>query len=123
VIDQVVDAVVAVDDARLALGRQMARQPFDEPVHCRLLLGLRGLVLAAPAPDLARQIVPRAAELGESHRDVIDGMQRGDDGVHRLKHRPALGGGEPRQARIPEDAAVEKLHDVKGAADDRVVFA
>ena len=52
--DQIVDAVVAVDDARRAFRRQVARQPLDQPVHCRLGLGLRGLVLPAPARDLAR---------------------------------------------------------------------
>ena len=71
-IDQIVDAVVAMHDARLALGRQMAWQPFDQPIHRRQLFGLRGLVLSAPPPDLAGEIIAGSAEIGKTDLGVID---------------------------------------------------
>ncbi len=39
------------------------------------------------------------------------------------EHGPAIGASEPGQPLIPEDATVEKLHQVEAAANDRIVFA
>src|SRR3546814_5230679 len=55
---QVVDAVVAVHQANLAVvGRQMLRQPVDQRIHGGYRFGLGVAVLLAPAGDLPREIV------------------------------------------------------------------
>src|SRR5215471_13580847 len=100
--DQIVHAIITVDDARLAFWREVAGEPFDEAVHRRLRLSFRSLVLPTPAPDLARHVVARPAELVEPDGDVIDRMQRCNDAVHRVKHRPTFGGGKAREALVPK---------------------
>src|SRR6266481_2169790 len=80
-------------------------------------------LLFAPALDLARHVVARATELGEPNGYLVDRVQRRDDGIHRIEYRLAFGGSEPWQALVPENAAIEKFHEIEGAANDRIVFA
>ena len=113
-----------MDDRRRALRRQMLGQPLDQIVHRRDRFGLRGAVLPAPARDLPPHVIARPAEIAKPDRRIIDLVQIGDDPVHRIKHRGAFRGARDlRQALVPEDAPVQMLHDIEGAADDRVVLA
>jgi hypothetical protein len=54
---------------------------------------------------------------------LVDSVERCNDGIHRSKHCPALGRAKSWKALVPEDAPVQKLHYVKGAANDCIVFA
>ncbi len=88
--DQVVEPVVAVDDRACAPSSagMCCRQPVDQPVHRVDVLGLRRLVLLAPAADLAREIVARLAEVLEPDRAIVDrcGARRSRGSSRRRSH-------------------------------------
>ena len=86
-------------------------------------LGLRRLVLLAPARDLARDVAARPAEVGEAERRVVDGMQAGQHVELRLVDRQPALLRHLGQQRIPQHAAVAIFHDVEGGADHAVVLA
>ena len=125
--DQVVEPVVAMHhrDLRVvARGRgQVRRQPVDQPVHLGNRLGDRGLVLTAPARDLALEVAARAAVVAQADRQRIDPVQRGDHPVHLVVDRAALGRRHARQRLVPQHPALDMLHQVEGAADHRLVLA
>jgi hypothetical protein len=123
VIDHVVEAVVAVHQHRLVVGRQVRRQPVEQLVHRLDALGLRCLVLLAPARDLARDVASRPAEISQTEGRVIDRMQARQHVELRLVDREAAFLGHVRQQRIPQHAAVAELHDVKRRPDHTVVLA
>ena len=66
------------------LGRQMLRQPFDQPVHLGDLLGFGELVLLRPARDLARDIIAGLAEILKAELFVIELVQPRERLVHRV---------------------------------------
>ena len=112
-----------MDDRRRRLGRQVLRQPIDQAVHRRDRLGLGGAVLPAPTRDLAAHVIAGPTKIAETDGFVIDDVQCGDDRVHRVEHRRPLARRHPGQPLVPEDAAVEMLHHIEGAADHAVVLA
>ena len=125
--DEVVEAEVAVHDADLRFvagaGRNVLRQPFDQPVHFLDRLGDRRQVLLAPAADLALEIVARLAVVGQPHGIHVHAVQGGDDAVHLVVESAAPGRRHAGQRLVPEHAAVHEFHDVEGAADDGLVGA
>ena len=66
--DQVVHPVVAVHDRRLLARRNVRRQPVDQTVHRVDTLRLRGVVLLAPAADLAFEVVAGLAVVRQARR-------------------------------------------------------
>ena len=64
--NEVVEAIIAVNDRRAFVRRNVMRQPIDQAIHRIDRLGLRGLVLPAPAIDLPREVVARLAEVAQS---------------------------------------------------------
>ena len=116
--DHVVEPVVAVHDARLArrAARGTARQPVDQRVGGLDALGLRGAVLARPARHLAPDAVARLAVVGQADGGRVDAVQRRDHAVHLVVVRGALGRRHAGQRRVPQDAAVDAVHHVEGAA-------
>jgi hypothetical protein len=121
--DQVVHAEVPVDDRGLVSRGNVLRQPFDQPVHRLDALGLRAAVLLAPAPDLARKVVPRLAEIGEPHSGEVDAMQGGDDAVHLVVDRAARSRAHAGERLFPQHAALDIVHDVERTADHALVLA
>ena len=121
--DQVVHPVVAVHHHRLVAPRNVLRQPGDQPVHRLDSLRLRGLVLPAPAPDLAREIISRLSEIGKTRGPVIDPVQGGQYAIHLVVDRFALGRRHPGKRRVPQHAPLDVFHDVERAADDVFVLA
>src|SRR5262245_51618894 len=99
--DDVVEAVVAVDHARLILRRNVLRQPLDELLHRLDLFGLRGAVLLRPATDLPLEVVAGLAIVVQTDGVVVDLVQRGDHAVHLFVDRGALGATHPRQGLVP----------------------
>ena len=121
--DHVVEPVVAMHQHRLVIGRQMGGQPVEQTVHRLDLLGLRRLVLLAPARDLARHVAAGTAEIRQAERGVVDGMQAGQGlELGAIDRAPAFLG-DLRQQRVPQHAAVAIFHDVEGGADHAVVLA
>ena len=119
----VVQPVIAVHDTGLVVGRPVLRQPVDEGLHRRDLLGLGGTVLLGPALDLALEVAADLAVAVQPHGHRVDPVQRGDDAVQFVVDRAALGRRHARQRRIPQHAALDTVHHVEGGADDRRVFA
>ena len=119
----IADAVVAMRDRRLVLGRHACLEPGDEPVHGFDLAGLRGLVLLGPALELARGVAFGAAIIAEPKRaevHLVQGRQRlGEGMVGGL----ALHVIEIGQLRLHEDAAGYEIHQVERRADDGGVLA
>src|SRR5437762_13109043 len=77
--DHVVEPIVAVNDGGRVAGRDIPRQPLDQTVHRFDLFRFRGLVLSAPAVDLAGEIVAWLAVLGKTDGLKSEAVQRRDD--------------------------------------------
>ena len=122
-VEAVAEAVVAVDDHGLALLRNVVRQPGHEPVHGLDLLGLRGDVLLAPAPDLTLVVIAGLAEVAEAHRFRVDVVQRRQHPSQIQVHGPPLFRRLLRQAGLGEHPAVDPFHHVELGADDLGVVA
>src|SRR6266849_8069529 len=76
--NQIVEAVITVDDARLIVGWNVFRQPGDEIIHRLNLFRLRSAVLLRPAIDLAREVTPALAIVPKTDGAIIDPMEGGD---------------------------------------------
>ncbi len=97
-------------------------QPGDQLVHVGNAAGFRGAVLAGPTRKLPFEIIAWPAEIAETHGLDIDVVQGRERAVHGVVDRGALViVARFRQRRIPEDAAVEEIHDVEHAADRRIL--
>ena len=104
------------------------RQPFDQALHGVDLFGFGRAVLLRPALDLPRDIVFALAEVAQADFGGIEAVKLRDGGVHRVIDGGALGRIEPGHLRLPEHAAVDKVHDVErrtghalvGAIDERL---
>jgi hypothetical protein len=121
--DRVVEPEIAVHQPHRPGRRQVARQPFDETLHVRDVVGLRSSILLRPALDLARHIVLTAPEISKPDRGGVEAMQAGDGRVRRVVDGRALGRIGGRQMRLPEHAAVDKAHDKERGADDFRIVA
>lgn len=121
--DHVVHPEVAMHQRGFLAGRDIGRQPFDQPVHGRNLFGLRCLVLLAPAGDLAGKVIAGLAIGFQPDGLVVDLVQGGDGAVHGIEDAGPFIAAHARQALVPEDAALDAVHDVEGGADDAVVLA
>ena len=65
---QIVEAVVAVNDGRARLFRNRAFEPRDQFVHFRQLFGFGLAILARPARHLPREVVAGRAEVARARR-------------------------------------------------------
>ena len=112
-----------MDDGDALLFRQGARQPLDQLLHFRNMLGLGGPVLLGPAVDLAREIVSRPAEIAKADLFGVEIVQlserfdlAGEDLAPRL-------GCLARQRGVPEHPALLHRHDVEGGTEDTILHA
>lgn len=129
----VVQAVVAMDDRNLGLvaraRRHMGGKPVDQALHgldrLRQFAGAigRGLVLLAPAADLALEVVAGLAVVREAALGELHGVQRRDDAVHLVVDGRAPGVVHAGQGLVPQHAALHELHHVESAADHGFVLA
>ena len=78
--------------------------------------------MLAPAADLTIEIITRLAVAAEPLCDDIDTVQGGDHAVHFGVDGGAFFLKHPRQGLVPQDAALDEVHDVKGPPNDRFVF-
>jgi hypothetical protein len=125
--DHVVAAIVAVDDARFGIRtgrRDVARKPFDQPVHRLDPPGLDvAEILLRPAADLSLEIVSGLAVVAEARRLRIDLVKPGDGRVHRVEIGRAVIVRDLREIGLPEDPPFDHLHYVKGRSDHLLVHA
>ena len=125
--NQVVEPEIAVHDTRHALGarhcRNMGGQPCHQAVHLHDGLCHRGRVLLAPTTDLPLEIIAGAAVVGQPVFGVRDAVQAADYAVHLVVNSSAFLRRTVGQRLVPKDPALHELHDIKGASDDRFVFA
>jgi hypothetical protein len=121
--NHVVEAIVAVDDRCFVAARQVRRQPFDQPIQFGDALGFRREILLRPAADLTLDVIAGLSVIAEADGHVVDAVQRRDHPVHFVVMRGALAWGHFRQARVPQHAAFDILHQVELRADHRVVVA
>ena len=123
---EVVQAEVAVHDGCAAVvargGRDVLGQPGNELIHLGDRLGDGGLVLAAPAADPALEVVPGLAVVGQAQRGKVHTVKGGNDAVHLVVDGGALGLVHAGQGLLPQHAALDEVHQVKGAADDGLVL-
>ncbi len=123
--DQIVHAVVAMDDRRRALGAGCAaaatRSAGPSPRSARSRRrGTAGSSARSGGPCSCRAVRNRRARPRRNRPCASAAMTA----FIEFEHRAALGrAGDLRQALVPEDAPVEKFHDIKGAADHRIVLA
>ena len=121
--DEVVDAEVAVRDARGLVGRHVPRQPVDELFHGIDALELARAVLLAPALDLARHVVLAAAEIREAGGVGVDRVDRRDHAVHFFVDGGAFGRCQAWQRGVPEDPPFDVLHEIERRARHADVVA
>ena len=117
--DGVVEPEVAVHDRVDALGRERADQLVTQRVQRGHVLDARRLRLLRPAPQLARHVARRSAELGQPDRRRVHGVQRGEHVDERfadrvpLRRRVGVAVGQRVAADVPEHA----LHHVERRAE------
>src|SRR3569833_786581 len=117
--DHIVQPEVPVHDASLITRRDMQRRPFDEPLHRRNILGLRGSILSRPTLHLALNIAAGATVIAhaESYRDERE--QPNKHSIHLgIDARPGILR-QRRESRIPEDPTLHILHYKECGPDDR----
>ena len=101
-----------------------AGQPFDQPVHIGIAPGIGVFkILPRPAADLAGEIIAGLAIVAQADGGIVDGVEPGDGLVHRIETGGAFRVGQAGESRIPENAALDHVHDIEPAADDAVVGA
>jgi hypothetical protein len=101
-----------------------ARRQFgDQRLHGRDVLGGRAPVLLGPAPDLSLEVPAGPAVVAQPDRREIDAVQLGEREVQLVVDRGPLGGFEPRQPRVAEDAPGQEVHDVERRPDHARVGA
>ena len=124
---QVVQPVVPVHDGHQGLvachGRDVLWQPGHQVVHLGYGLGDRGHVLLAPASDLALEVVAGFAVVGQTDGVGPHGVQSRHDAVHLVVDRASLVVAEAGQRLVPQHAAFDVLHHIKGTTDDGLVLA
>lgn len=132
--DQVVNLVITVNQ-RHAIPRPqllitekphqvlVVRQVTDG--HARLDVLDGGLRRAdiTPRAQLPGEEAAVLAEVAQADLGKLDGVQRGQRADRIGPHGAPVGSRDAGQGRVLKDAAVEKLHDVKGGADDGGVLA
>ena len=120
---QIVETEVAVDNPRRSFRRQTLRQPVDQPVHFRDRIDLGSPILFGPPPDLTREIVARLAVVGEPDLRRIEFMQIGERIGLGVEDGAALGRLHPGQFQIPQNPALDLVHDIEHRADHAIVRA
>ena len=124
---QVVEPEVAMHDGDQAFvaraGRDVGGQPLHQAVHLGDGLGDGGGVLFAPAAYLAFKVVAGFAVVGQAAFGELHLVQCGDHAVHFVVNLAALRFAHAGQGLVPEHAAFDKLHHIKGAAYHGLVFA
>ena len=72
--------------------------------------------LVRPALELAREVVARAAVVGEADRGDVEPMDRGHRTRHGVVDGAALPACDPRRCVFGEDAAFHPFHQIEGRA-------
>ncbi len=121
--DQVLDAIVAVNDRRFIAGWNVRGQPRHQAIHLRNLVGLGGDVLLAPSADLPGVVISRLAVVAEAHRVRIHAMQPGEHRGHVGVHRGAIRRRHAGKMRLAKHAPVHTTHDEERRADHARVVA
>ncbi len=120
--DQVLDAIVAVNDSRLVAGWNVRRQPRHEAIHLGNLAGLGCDILLAPPADLPGVVISRLAIVAQAQRVYLNAMQPGEHRGHVHVHRRAIRRRHAGKMRLSKDAPVHTPHDEERRAEhDRVV--
>ncbi len=104
--------------------RHVPRQPFDQPLHGFDAAARRVfLVLLREARDLAAQVAGRLAVVGRGRPPRADAVQRRERIAERERVGTTLGDRHVGERRVPEDAALDVVHDVEPRPDHGVVGA
>ena len=121
--DHVVQPIVAVHHGVAVLVWQGPGQPIHQALHGVELDRLGGAILLGPAVDLPAHVVAGLAEVRQAHGLDI-GVVQVSQGLD-LGHvdGPALGGLALGQGLVPEDPALDHVHDIEPGADHRLVGA
>src|SRR6185436_7279444 len=101
----------------------MVGQPRDQPLHVIDPLGLRSTILSAPALDLARHIILATTEISEAKRRWIEAVQLRQRRTERAIDGGPLGGSRIGNIGLPEDAALDIIHQIERRADNAGVVA
>ena len=122
--DAVVEPVVAVDDAGLALLGDAGHQMVVNLSHLGPVPGLGLLELAQPAAKLAGDVILLAAEVAQPHLVDVHRVDPGQGGGNRPGGSPAQLGGEAGSLRlVPHHLSLHEVHHVEGTLVDRLVLA
>ena len=121
--NQVIVAIIAMNDPAFLQPGIVGGEPFDQPVHRLDLLRFGGAILLGPAANLTGEVVAGLAEISEADRHRIDRVKSGQPGDHRVVDRAAFLRMHVGQTRIPEIAARGVFHHEERRANDFRVFA
>ena len=101
-------------DGRLRRFDSLRCQPLPKGDHARIGRGNAGCVLPGPECGLAFEISIGATEVRQADPGRINPRQIGQHAVHRIIDRFPLR--HLWQGRVPENTALQMLHDIKIAA-------
>ncbi len=121
--EQVVQAEVAVHKAGLVFRRKMARKPVRQGCQRRIAVRTGFFALARPAAHLPCDVVSAFAIVGEAYLVIVHPMQGGDHAIHFPINRRAFCARQAGQRLVEHHPALQELHDVEGAAQDRRILA
>src|SRR5690606_12674981 len=122
--EEVVEPVVPVHDRGLRGRRQSDPQSLPELVDPRDVAAAGGVELFAPSPQLSFQEAFGSAEVGEPHRDVVDGVQFGQGVDHRLGDAACpFGAQRDELVPMPVGGAFDVVHHIEGCAEHGGVVA
>src|SRR5690606_13367038 len=97
---------------------------LPELVDPRDVAAAGGVELFAPSPQLSFQEAFGSAEVGEPHRDVVDGVQFGQGVDHRLGDAACpFGAQRDELVPMPVGGAFDVVHHVEGCAEHGGVVA
>ena len=124
---EVVQPIVAMHDADfafIACARwHVVGQPCHQLVHLSNGLRDRRHILFAPATNLTLEIIAGATIVCQAPLCKRHGVQGCDHAVHGVVNVGPLRVGHIGQGLFPQHATLHKLHDIKRATDDALVFA
>ena len=86
------------------------------------IFGFGRAVLPGPALDLPRNIVFALAEVAQADPGGIEAVKLRDGGIHRVIDGGALGRIDAGHLRLPEYAAIDKIHVYFRLKDDKAVL-
>ena len=102
--------------------RHIRRQPLHQVIHFCNGLGFRSKVLLTPTTNLTFKVITGFAVISQSAFFIGNSVKGRDDAVHFVIDTSTLRIAQVGQSLVPQNASLDKLHDIERATNHRLVF-